>query len=344
MSVSAAGRGFVVPDDIHFGVDSTQSICHRSITEIVELAVFYIFREVIRECRVVSHAFELIERHDGGPAPGRQDLNILIKIDRLFGEEHPLGEIGKVSPDISHAFALLHDIEKPRRTDIRRPGDHFQDMVQAFEIDCRIRFRPFRHFAEDIRSVNQLLLNHGRYLVPFGHDVISDDAARFSRVERRFEFREIPCVDDPGFIYQHVQTRFDRSFDPIDLAAIATRDDDDVARFFLEHTIQKIVACMNFHLPFCGIFRAQIEARNAIQMFSQIEAERCIDVHFRGNPGIHLFLNQPGMKMARIERHDSNFRHIFLIRRFIGGLRLSARRGAASRQEQCRSDKNRGEI
>src|SRR5262249_32421463 len=68
---------------------------------------------------------------------------------------------------------------------------------------------------------------------------------------------------------------------------------------------------VNFEFPSSRVLLAGVVARDALEVFQQIEAQWGVDVNPRRDAGERLFLHEGRMKMTGVERHQANFRHSF---------------------------------
>jgi hypothetical protein len=78
-----------------------------------------------------------------------------------------------------------------------------------------------------------------------GHHVGQHELLFVRHRKSRFQPRQICRLDNRGFVGEHVQAGFERADDPIDLAAVAAREDDDPARRLIPYPIEKIGAGMD---------------------------------------------------------------------------------------------------
>jgi hypothetical protein len=106
-----------------------------------------------------------------------------------------------------------------------------------------------------------------------------------------------------------VESRADRREHAIDLAAVPSGEDDDVAGTLAQHALEEIGARVDLGLPRRRRVGACIERRHALQVLEQIEPERRIHIHAGRHARIHFFLNERGVEMPRIERHQTHVRH-----------------------------------
>ena len=66
---------------------------------------------------------------------------------------------------------------------------------------------------------------------------------------------------------------------------------------------------MDLHVPGRRLVGAAVVGDDAIQVLDQIRPERREDIDARSDAGIHLLLDQGGMEVPGIERHQSNLSH-----------------------------------
>ena len=90
---------------------------------------------------------------------------------------------------------------------------------------------------------------------------------------------------------------------------------------------------MDFHLPRGRLFRPLVVGRHTLQVLVEVPAGRRVDVHARSHTRIHLLLNERGMKMPRIQRHQSDIRHAAV---------LLATGGLRRQKHPCRHDEPTG--
>ena len=70
--------------------------------------------------------------------------------------------------------------------------------------------------------------------------------------KRLLEPSQIRGFDDRGLVGQHMQAGFESRDDPLDLAAVAAREDGDTARQLVSHPVEKIGAGMHVEAPIGG--------------------------------------------------------------------------------------------
>src|SRR5262245_11984089 len=105
-----------------------------------------------------------------------------------------------MSSDVGYSLALLFHIEKPPRSNVRRAGHQFEDVMDTFNIDRWIGLAAFDYFTENSRSMNQLFLENRRDLITLRHNVIGNKFSRICLIERGFEFGKIFPSDYPWFV------------------------------------------------------------------------------------------------------------------------------------------------
>ena len=178
--------------------------------------------------------------------------------------------------------------------------------MHAFHVDAR-RVRGARHgLTEDGGVVDERALEDRRHLEALGHDVEGHDALAIGLGEHFLERRKIRGVQDPRLVAEDMQTGLDRPRDPIDLAAIASREHDDIPRPLAQHPFEEIGAAVDLGLPRGGPVAPVVERRDAFEMFGEIPSVRRVDIDACRHAGIHLLLNQRRVEMTRVESHESH--------------------------------------
>jgi hypothetical protein len=104
--------------------------------------------------------------------------------------------------------------------------------------------------------------------------------------------------------------------DAVDLADVPPGEDDDVARALLEHPLQEVGRGVDFLAPARGVVRAQVELGDAQEVRGEVGAEGRVDVHDLRHPRVHLLLDERGVEVAGVERHEA---HRVRLRRLRGG-------------------------
>ena len=66
---------------------------------------------------------------------------------------------------------------------------------------------------------------------------------------------------------------------------------------------------MDFRQPRGRTVGARVERGDPLEVLGQVPAERRVDVHARRDAGIHLFLNEAGVKVSRIQGHETHVGH-----------------------------------
>ncbi len=227
----------------------------------------------------------------------------------VSGKQRPLHEIDQVRADVVQPFALLDRVEKPRRPDVRRARHHFHQVVHALHVDAGIRFGALDDLAKHLRVVDERALQHRGDLEALGHDVVGDHAFAIGLGEHGVELRQVGRGQDPRFVGEHVQAGAHRPRDAIDLRPVASGEDHGVARPLAQHPLEEVGAGVELHLPRGRLLGPLVVGGDAFQVLVEIPALRRIDVHARGHARIHLLLNQGGMKMAGVERHQADVGH-----------------------------------
>jgi len=106
-----------------------------------------------------------------------------------------------------------------------------------------------------------------------------------------------------------VQAGFEHGDDPIDVAAVAAREDGDPVRRLIPYPIEKIGAGMHIEPPIGSRLRSPVVPGDPAQVVDQVRAERRINPHDRRSLRIHLLLYQRGMEMTRIDDNEAGFGH-----------------------------------
>ncbi len=210
--------------------------------------------------------------------------------------------------DVTRRFALFVRVEKPRRPDVGRAGDDFHEVVHALHVDRRLGLAPSHDFAERRAIVDEHSLQHRRHFEPLGHDVVGDELAGVGLGQRGVDLRQVRRLQNPGLIGEDVQTALDRGQDAIHLDGVAAREHHNVAWALLEHALEVVRARVHLDVPRGGAVSPPVEPGDPVEMLEKVPAERRVDVDARRYSRVHLFLNQRGMKVPRVERHHPNVR------------------------------------
>ncbi len=227
--------------------------------------------------------------------------------------------------DVARRLSLLVGVEKPRRPNVGRAGDDFHQVVHAFHVDRRLGLASRHDLAERRAIVDEHALQHRRHFEPLGHDVVGDELAGVGLGQRGVDLRQVRRLQNPGLVGEDVQTALDRGQDAIHLHGVAAREHDDVARALLEHALEVVRARVHLDIPRGRAVSPPVEPSDAVEMLEEVPAERRVDVDARRDSRVHLFLDQRGMKVPRVERHHPNVRSRTLL--------LSAQHAPNSRRD-----------
>ena len=201
--------------------------------------------------------------------------------------------------NVGQSFAVVQDVEKPGRPAQRHACHYLHNVVNTLGEDVY-------RLAEYLARVDQLALQFGSDLVPLGHDVVSRDMFMLRHVQSFFELGHVVRRDDPRLVGQHVQSgRYHRQH-AIHLAAIAPGEDDDGACAIAQHFVERMPGAVDVEVPMGRMDLARVEKKNAIQIIEQLGTERRVHRDPGGELGIHFFLQQRGVEMARIENDQSH--------------------------------------
>ena len=77
----------------------------------------------------------------------------------------------------------------------------------------------------------------------------------------------------------------------------------------MTHPLQEIGAGMDLDLPVCRLLLTRVEAGNPCQVVGKVGPDRRLDVHLRGEVGIHLLLDKSGMEVAGIGDNQTDAGH-----------------------------------
>ena len=189
MRIARAGRGFKVPQDVQLGVDAADRVGDHRVAKVRQLAVLDLRRQVRGEFGPAGDALEVSRRQHGRPAAGGADLQIAFGADRLLREQHPHHQIDQVCADVGQPLALDRAVEEPRRTPQWRPGDGLAQVMHALHDDGRLGVAAGDDGAEHVAVVDQLLLQDGRDLEAFGHDVVGHQPLALGTVQHCLQAR-----------------------------------------------------------------------------------------------------------------------------------------------------------
>jgi len=142
-------------------------------------------------------------------------------------------------PGIGQTLALLSDIEIPGRTRVRQAGDDFAQIMHAAQQDAWLIAGARDRIPKHLGIASQSLQEPDERVVSPGHHVGQHELLFVRHRKSRLQPRQIRRLDDRGLVGEHVQAGFERGDDPIDLAAVAAREDGDPARRLIPYPIEK---------------------------------------------------------------------------------------------------------
>ena len=140
---------------------------------------------------------------------------------------------------IGQTLALLADIEIPGGTRVRQAGDDFAQIMHAAQQDARFIAGTRDRIPKHLGVAAQSLQEPNQRVVSPGHHVRQHELLFVRHREGRLQPRQIRGLDDRGLVGENVQAGFERGDDPIDLAAVAAREDGDPARRLIPYPIEK---------------------------------------------------------------------------------------------------------
>jgi hypothetical protein len=182
---------------------------------------------------------------------------------------------------VGQTLALLADIEVPGGTRVRQAGDDFAQIMHAAQQDARLIAGTGDRIAKHLGVAPQSLQEPDERIVPPGHHVGQHQLLFVRQCESRLQPRRIRGLDNRGLVGEHVQPGFERSYDPIDLAAVAAREDGDPAGRLIPHPIEKIGAGMDVQPPIGSRLRSPVVPGDPAQVVDQVRTERRINPHDR---------------------------------------------------------------
>src|SRR5437773_5093010 len=309
MRVAGSGLGLPVPDHVQLRVDPAQGVRDERVAEVLEPALLDRGGDALRKSRLVRDAPEILYRDPGRPPLGRQDVNIGVIVNRPAGKEGPLRQVHEVRADVVESVALLGRVEEPGWSDVGSAGDDLLQVMHAFHVDRGFLRSPSHDFPERCRIVDELALETVRRLETLRHDVKRDDSSGIGLGQCRLQHRQIVRRQDPGLVSEHVKAGPHRREDPGDLPAIASGEDDDVARALAEHALEEVRARVDFHRPHRRLLGACVEGDDAVEVFRQVGPEGGIDVDALRHARVHFFLYERRVEMAGVDRHETYVRH-----------------------------------
>ena len=206
-----------------------------------------------------------------------------------------------MSADVGQTLAIFVDIEEPRRTPQRGSGDQLHDVMDAARAHRRFPRAAGFEGAEHVAVVDELALQLAGHLVALGHDVVGREVIALGQLERFFELPQIGGGDDPRLIGEHVQACLEGCQDAVDLAAIPAGEHHDVAGGGAQHLRHGVAGCVDVERPVGRVEGARVEQRDAGEIVQQVRSQRRIDGNAGIDPGVHVSLQQGGVKMPRID-------------------------------------------
>ena len=299
---------FPIPDDVQLRMDPFERVRDERVAVVLQASVLDERRKLLRKASRIGHAAEVGLGNPRRPALRGDHLDVGVVVDRTVGEQRPLNQIDEMRADVARRLALFVRVEKPRRPDVRRTGDDFHQVVDALHVNGRLGCSSGHDLAERRAIVDEQPLQHRRHLEALGHDVVGDELLRVSFGQGCLDFRQVGRLEDPGLVGEHMEPAFDRGEDAIHLHAVAPGKNDDVAWPLLEHPLEVVRAGVHLEVPVGGTLGTPVEGGYATEMLDEIRPERRVDVNARRHARIHLFLNQRGVEVARIERHQTHVR------------------------------------
>ncbi len=221
VGIAGTGGRFEVPDDRYLRVHAADGVVDFAVGIRVQAAVrLHILAQIVGNACELRHAGELRGTDRRRPAPRAQHANVLAIINDLVRETFPLHEIDQVRGDVDQAFALLRGVEEPGRPLDWSARHQLGKVMHAFLGDRGIFLRAGDQSAEYRSDGRELLLQHGRNLVPLGHDVVEQHAAIARYRERLVERREARLVDRHRLVGEGMHARRNRARQVFGLAPV----------------------------------------------------------------------------------------------------------------------------
>ena len=208
--------------------------------------------------------------------------------------------------DVARRLALLVGVEEPLRPDVRRARDDLHQVVHALHVDRWLGLGPRHDLAERRAIVDERALQHRRHFEALGHDVVGDELPRVGLGQRGVDLRQVGGLEDPRLVGEDVEPALDRRQDAIHLHGVPAREHDDVARTLLEHALEVVGARVHLEVPRGRALGAPVESGDAVEVLEEVPAERRVDVDARRHARVHLFLDERGVKVSRVERHQTH--------------------------------------
>ena len=113
---------------------------------------------------------EDLARHVRGPLARSDKLHVPGVVEGLAGAGHPLREVDQMGGHVGDPLALNRNVEIPRRPHQRALVDDLVQVMDAFQVDGRLR-AVGAEASEHLGALRQRLLHLRRDLVALGHDV-----------------------------------------------------------------------------------------------------------------------------------------------------------------------------
>ncbi len=302
--VARSGRRLVAPARLHARVRAAHGVGRLAVREVVESPVLHPRGQLGRQLLEPRHPLQLVARQRGRPVPRRGQRELALVVDRLLREEQPRHQVDEVRRDVGERLALLAGVEEPGRPQVRRSRHQLQDVVRALHLHGRLALAARPDRARHLRVARELPLQDRRDLRALGHHVVGDEPFLLGERHHLLELRKVPRGDQPRLVGEHVQARLDRGEDAVDLAAVAPRDDHDVARLVAQHALEVVRAGVDLEPPARRPLGALVERGDAAEVQQQIGPDRGEDVHGRIDARVHLLLDERGVEVPGVERHQ----------------------------------------
>jgi len=208
---------------------------------------------------------------------------------------------------INNSFTLLLSVEKPCRAFQRVSWDIFKEMVHTFLGNSRFVGCAIHQLPEHRCHFRKFALKNGRYLVPFGHDIVNEKSFLSGRFKCFLQLKKILRINSHWLIGKHIDTGFHGLFNILGLFCVIPWNHHDITWFVSNHFFEETGSCIDLFNPCRWIFSTGIIPINSFEVFFHIVTFRSIHINGWVNLWIHRFLYQSCMKMPRIEGHDFNF-------------------------------------
>jgi hypothetical protein len=82
----------------------------------------------------------LRQAHQGRPPASRDDIDVLLPIERLVGKQRLVHPVDQMYAGIRQTFALFGDIEIPSGARIRQARNDFPQIMHAAQENSRLLF------------------------------------------------------------------------------------------------------------------------------------------------------------------------------------------------------------